>query len=262
MYNISQDAKSRSKSHTHRVIISKAMIECMSSDEMVDRMFTVDIDGTLTENGEGVVNLEALSMLRSLAHSGNRVVYVTGRSSAEAFALSVFGGTGKVAVGENGGCIMTGPTDHILLGDITVCRKAQAILAENIEDVRDKPVFPRMTEVVLERTFDITQGVEIIQQKAPYVSLTDSGYAFHISAQGVDKGRGVRELSQMFGIPKESIIAIGDSSTDIPMFQNAGISVALGNADDTVRAQATMCVKSSRGDGVIEALQTLMPEIS
>lgn len=225
-------------------------------------MFAVDIDGTLTENGEGIVSLEALSMLRGLAHSGNRVVYVTGRSSVEAFALSVFGGTGKVAVGENGGCIMTGPTDHILLGDITVCQKAQAVLAKNIDGVRNKSVFPRMTEVVLERTFDIEEGAEIIRQKAPYVSLTDSGYAFHISAQGIDKGRGVRELSQMFGIPKDKIIAIGDSRTDIPMFQNAGISVALGNADDMVQAQATICVQASRGDGVIEALQTLMPEIS
>jgi len=71
------------------------------------RTFAVDIDGTITENGGGRIHLEALEALRRLTNMGHDVIFVTGRSSVEGYLLSVFGGTTKIAVGENGGCITT-----------------------------------------------------------------------------------------------------------------------------------------------------------
>ncbi len=72
---------------------------------MKPKTFAVDIDGTITENGAGRINLDALSALRHMKNIGHNVIFVTGRSSVEAYLLSVFGGTTKIAVGENGGCI-------------------------------------------------------------------------------------------------------------------------------------------------------------
>ena len=46
-----------------------------------------------------------LMHLRHLTNMGHNVIFVTGSSSVEGFLLSVFGGTTKIAVGENGGCI-------------------------------------------------------------------------------------------------------------------------------------------------------------
>jgi len=40
-----------------------------------------------------------------------------------------------------------------------------------------------MTEVVLERTFDIKQAQKIIDEDNLNVSLTDSGYAYHINSK-------------------------------------------------------------------------------
>ena len=71
---------------------------------MKKKTFAVDIDGTITENGGGRIHLDALEALRRLTNMGHDVIYVTGRSSVEAYLLSVFGGTRKIAVGENGGC--------------------------------------------------------------------------------------------------------------------------------------------------------------
>lgn len=221
----------------------------------------MDIDGTITENGNGMINLGALGILRGLAAAGHRIIYVTGRSSVEAFVLSVFGGTGSVAVGENGGCITTGPATHIQLGDIVQCRMARRILQKTVSGVCDKPVFPRMTEVVLNRTFDIDRGRDILQAEAPDTVLSDSGYAYHINSKGIDKGRGLQEIITMYGIQQDDIIAIGDSRTDVPMFRIAGTSVALGNADEWVRSQATIQTDADRGDGVVEAIQTIMPSV-
>ena len=69
------------------------------------KVFAVDIDGTLTENGGGMVHLAALAKLRYLEKMGYNVVYVTGRSYIEAYVLAVFGGTTRIADGENGGVV-------------------------------------------------------------------------------------------------------------------------------------------------------------
>ena len=91
---------------------------------MKKKTFAVDIDGTITENGGGRIHLDALEALRRLTNMGHDVIYVTGRSSVEAYLLSVFGGTRKIAVGENGGCIALDVDDHILLGKIDECNRA------------------------------------------------------------------------------------------------------------------------------------------
>lgn len=222
----------------------------------------VDIDGTITENGNGVIHLGALSSLRNAAASGHQVIYVTGRSSIEAYILSIFGGTGTIAVGENGGCITHEASSHIMLGDITKCQEALEILQSHIPHIQQKPVFPRMTEVVLNRTFDIQRGRRIIQDASIDVELSDSGFAYHINSMGIDKGRGVREIMSLYDISQDSIIAIGDSATDIPMFKEAKISVTMSNATPSVQQNADIITSSPKGDGVVEALQILAPRMA
>jgi hypothetical protein len=221
------------------------------------RTFAVDIDGTITENGGGRIHLEALEALRRLTNMGHDVIFVTGRSSVEGYLLSVFGGTTKIAVGENGGCITTESDEHILLGNIEECKKAFEIIKNNIENVKEKHVFPRMTEVVLERTFDLDLARKLLAEKNISVELSDSQYAYHINSPGIDKGTGFRNIMEKLSISTDDVIAIGDSATDIPLFRVAKTSIALGNASDHVKSQATMVVSAHAGDGVLEALDKL-----
>jgi len=229
---------------------------------MKKKTFAVDIDGTITENGGGRIHLDALEALRRLTNMGHDVIYVTGRSSVEAYLLSVFGGTKKIAVGENGGCIALDADDHVLLGNIEECNRAFELIKNNIEGVQKKPVFPRLTEVVLERTFDIDDARKILSQNNINVELSDSQYAIHINSKGIDKGTGFTELMKTFNILKDDVIAIGDSATDIPLFKVAKTSIALGNASDAVRSEATLTVSGCSGDGVLEAIDKLAPKLS
>ena len=224
---------------------------------MKKRTFAVDIDGTITENGGGRIHLDALDALRRLTVMGHDVIFVTGRSSVEAFLLSIFGGTTKIAVGENGGCITLETNDHTLLGDIKECENALEIIKKNIDNVVEKPVFPRMTEVVLERTFDLDLARKVVSENKLNVELSDSQYAFHINSSGINKGSGFSKIMEKFSIQSDDVIAIGDSATDIPLFKVAKTSVALGNASEKVKSEATMIVSSHAGDGVLEALDKL-----
>jgi len=224
--------------------------------------FAVDIDGTITENGGGRIHLEALDALRRLTNMGHDVIFVTGRSSVEAFLLAIFGGTTHIAVGENGGCITTKTNEHTLLGNLDECNKAFDLIQKNIDNVKLKSVFPRMTEVVLERTFDLNDAEKLLSENNIDVELSDSQYAFHINSPGIDKGFGFSKIMEKLSILSDDVIAIGDSATDIPLFKVAKTSIALGNASENVQSHATMTVKSHAGDGVIEALDKLAPILS
>ena len=81
---------------------------------MKKRTFAVDIDGTITENGGGRIHLDALDALRRLTVMGHDVIFVTGRSSVEAFLLSIFGGTTKIAS-------RNASTDDLPVTNITSC---------------------------------------------------------------------------------------------------------------------------------------------
>jgi len=158
---------------------------------------------------------------------------------------------------ENGGCITLDTNEHILLGNIEECKNAFQVIKNSIENVKEKPVFPRMTEVVLERTFDLDLARKIVSENNLNVELSDSQYAYHINSSGIDKGTGFSEIMKKLSILRDDVIAIGDSATDIPLFKVAKTSVALGNASEQVKSEATMVVSAKAGDGVLEALDKL-----
>ncbi len=200
--------------------------------------------------------------MRNLKKIGHNVVLVSGRSSIEGYLLSVFGGLTRIAVGENGGCITDGPNNHQLLVNKNECKSAFDYLQTKLDNVKEKPVFPRMTEIVLERTFDIDEGRKILNDDGINVKLSDSMYAYHINSKNVDKGQGFAEVMKKLSITKDDVIAIGDSETDLPLFKQASLSIALGNSSDFVKSKATMNVQGNSGDGVIEALQKIAPDLS
>jgi phosphoglycolate phosphatase len=229
---------------------------------MQPKIFAIDIDGTITDSKGGRVDLDALAALRYMEKLGHKVIFVTGRSSVEAYVLSVFGGTTRISVGENGGAITFGPSEHKLLGNKEECMKAFEFLKAQIPIIEIKNVFPRMTEVVLERNFDLKVAKNLVSQHNLSVDLSDSQYAFHINSKGINKAKGLEEVMKMFSAKKDDIISIGDSETDVPLFKATGLSIALGNAAKDVKSQATIVVAGNAGDGVIEALEYVELKLS
>ena len=80
----------------------------------------------------------------------------------------------------------------------------------------------------------------------PYVS---------ISGPGVDKGRALRVVCERLGIAPDEAMAVGDAAPDLAMFDVAGVSVAMGNAPDDVKARADAVAPSNAESGVAWALR-------
>jgi phosphoglycolate phosphatase (TIGR01487 family) len=226
----------------------------VSSNDKSIKAFAIDIDGTLTENGSGMIYLPAITKMRFLEKMGYRVFFVTGRSSVEAYVLSVFLGITRVAVGENGGVISKGPADHTILGNKELCIKGYETLKQYLSNVDNKPVFPRMSEVVLQRTFDINEGKKIFREKKLNLDIVDSKYAFHINELGVNKAKGLDHALKFLNIEPKEVVAIGDSETDISVFGISGLSIALGHSDDKVKIHADHVVNGKEGVGLCDAI--------
>lgn len=219
--------------------------------------FAIDIDGTITENGGGMLHLPAVLELRILERMGFKVIFVTGRSSFEAYTLAVFAGTTKVAVSENGGVITRSPAEHLVLGDKKICMEGYNVLKDHIEGVKNKPVFGRMSEVVLCRNFDIDHARQVLNEHKLPLYLSDSKYAYHINKIGVNKSTGLTEALKILGLEARDSVAIGDSETDIPLFRSCGYSICLGHAEENVKRNATQVTSAKHGEGLVQAIQFL-----
>ena len=230
---------------------------------MRKKVLAVDIDGTITLNGWGAIHLDALAELRSIKDRGHYVVIVTGRSSVEAWLLSIFGGLTHLSVGENGGCITSGDTmHHKMLGSKGDCIRAYDFIKNHFnEEIKEKLVFPRMTEVVLERTFDIPKAQKLLDDEGFNVNLFDSGYAYHVNTKGIDKGTGLLKALEMLNVDLEDTIAIGDSETDVPMFKVVKNSIAVDNSIDELKKIARIVTTKKSGEGVLEGLDMIKSEI-
>ena len=226
---------------------------------MAKKVLAVDIDGTITLNGFGKIHLQALEKLRNLKNDGHHVIFVTGRSYIEAYFLSIFGGLTLLGVGENGGCITHGEImTHKMIGDKNECQNAFSYLKKSLdESIKEKPVFPRLTEVVLDRTFDIKNAQAILDEEGFNVGLFDSGYAYHINSRGVDKGSGLIKALEMLNADLEDTIALGDSETDVPMFRTVKNNIAVNNSIPELKEIAKIVTTKNSGEGLLEGLSMI-----
>lgn len=78
-----------------------------------------------------------------------------------------------------------------------------------------------------------------------------------ILAKGGGKGAAVRAAMERYGLAREEIVAFGDGENDMAMMAEAGISVAMGNGEDQVKAMADCVTDTVERDGVSKALRQL-----
>lgn len=78
---------------------------------------------------------------------------------------------------------------------------------------------------------------------------------------GTSKGGALGTLIEDLDIAPEHVLACGDGENDIEMLQLAGIGVAMGDADEAVRAAADFVTTRHDEDGVAHALAHFLPHI-
>lgn len=79
-----------------------------------------------------------------------------------------------------------------------------------------------------------------------------------MTAQGVTKGSGLKALADYLRIPMAQTVGIGDSDNDRAMLHDAGLSVAMGNASEDIKARCDLVTADNDHNGVGEAIRRIL----
>lgn len=94
-----------------------------------------------------------------------------------------------------------------------------------------------------------------LERQEGIVLVTSLGYNIEINASGVNKGTALLELGKILNISRKEIMACGDRDNDIAMLKEAGLGVAMGNAEEEVKAVADYITVSNIKEGAARAIE-------
>ncbi len=83
-------------------------------------------------------------------------------------------------------------------------------------------------------------------------------YYLDVTPPGHDKGTFVHAIAKRLGISTDAIATIGDMHNDVAMFRVSGMSIAMGNATNDIKRQATRVTTSNADEGFAGAIEMIL----
>ena len=99
------------------------------------------------------------------------------------------------------------------------------------------------------------KAYELMRDEKGLSIVAGSPFNMEISHENATKGKALAALAKALGIDMKHVMAIGDTGNDVSMIQAAGIGVAMGNADEQIRALADVHTASNDEDGAALAIE-------
>ncbi|WP_017345864.1 pyridoxal phosphatase [Pantoea sp. A4] len=75
-----------------------------------------------------------------------------------------------------------------------------------------------------------------------------------IAQQGNSKGKRLAEWLASQGLSMKDVLAFGDNYNDLSMLEHVGLGVAMGNADETIKARAHKVIGTNLETGIAETI--------
>lgn len=258
------------------------------------KMIALDLDGTLLRSDSSVSPRTVRSIQEARAR-GIIVAIATGRMYATASPYGRLLGLGDIPMMlYAGGLIQTAESRKVLFEQAIAESDAAELLAlakkmgwqmqTYIDDVLRVAVYDKWVQdyerithcraVVCGDDFYVPQGRpnkmlsrgehdelerrrKLIEEAMPgrfHIIFSDPTF-LEIMPKGVNKGIGLHRLGEVFHVPVEQIMAVGDSPNDLDMLKEAGFSVAVDNASPAVKEIVDYVTSSNDNDGVAEVIE-------
>lgn len=127
----------------------------------------------------------------------------------------------------------------------------------NISDIPQLPLPRIMNQRILQLTPFITPEQE--QHMLPLLKNVEtsrwcSQFA-DITAKGVNKAKGLKEIAAHFGYQLNHTMAFGDGGNDLSIIKAAGIGIAMGNAGPELKQAADHTTTTVDDNGIANALR-------
>ena len=115
--------------------------------------------------------------------------------------------------------------------------------------------------VGVSKDFDLLEqcerDVRVALSSNAFVALWQR-YYLDITHPLANKGVALTEIAKLLGIPLAEIAVIGDGSNDVAMFEQSGLSIAMGNASPHVKRKADFVTDSNSDDGFAKTIEKLI----
>ena len=140
--------------------------------------------------------------------------------------------------------------------------KEDRIIIKEVENVYEVLEEDKIYKILIRCRKDIKRDFYANElNKISGITLTSSWFDnFEVCGKNVTKGNAVRRFAKEKNIQKDEIICIGDNINDISMIEYAGLGVAMGNAEESVKMAAKYVAPSNDENGVAEVLEKFLLE--
>ena len=262
----------------------------MNDSDNIKGIFFFDLDGTLLDNRIDKVPESALTALSELKRQGCKVVISTGRDMDTHYSVKyidivkpdaiIHANGNKITIGgrllykhvmdkkllrriidfskEHGICVGTSVGNEDFY--VNLNKKVYAdesynkYINRNFADVEE--LFSRNIEVhALSFAGDIFTEGRLLEQNFTNIRLLpfNTGVGADIIEEGYTKADGMRRVCDYYKVPYDKTYAIGDSMNDIHIIKEAGVGIAMGNADQPVKDAADFVTTDIADNGVYNA---------
>jgi HAD superfamily hydrolase (TIGR01484 family) len=236
------------------------------------RLLALDLDGTLL-NDRSEISETNLEWVQHAREAGVTVCVSTGRGFQSALPIAEQMGLDTPMITVNGGEIWTKPHS---IHRRTLLDSSKVMKLHALAEKHDVWFWAYTTHDIYnkERWIDDTIGShwlkfgyhsedlpvlnEILQEIQTWDGLeitNSSPFNIEINPSGVSKASALEEVCRMLGYDMSEVVAIGDSLNDIAAIRAAGLGVAMGNAQEEVKAAANVVTANNQHHGVALAIQ-------
>ena len=238
------------------------------------KALALDLDGTVI----GADERFSPAVAEAVRQAGDvvSVSLVTGRESESLLPFARELGLSAPQVGNNGALILdpvsgeavwsaSMPIETAMLAIQPIIEAGYMFMASHETEVIRDPSKLDRREITWITAFDLTyeeanslvgetsqhESLDAVKAYLPYNEL----WAVNFTRSGVNKGTGLKRLCDLIGIEPSEVAAVGDSFNDLPMFETAGLPIAMGGAPPELLKLARHTVGPVEQDGLVEAIE-------
>ncbi len=122
-----------------------------------------------------------------------------------------------------------------------------------------EPYLDRVDKIVASSAdFDLLVRLEARLQpliEGQALAARSQKYYLDVTALAANKGSALISLAEAYDVPLAQTAVLGDGSNDVAMFKQAGLAIAMGQGEDSVKQQAHQVTGSNSEDGVATAIE-------
>lgn len=125
-------------------------------------------------------------------------------------------------------------------------------------ELDDEDIVTKVLVLDQEEVLDTYVKVITDELQDKYNVVRTMPFYLEIMRKNVSKFSGIMAVADRFGFDRSEILAIGDAPNDREIIENAGIGIAMGNAQDSVKELAKFVTDTNDNDGVAYALNKFL----